>query len=60
MSPELVPHRIVRCASLRGRDYIIAGVDCGLCGRCYPDIGWAKLHSLFDGGEIATQQLWGP
>ena len=42
-----------------GRENIIAGVDCGVGGRCYPDIGWAKLKSLVEGARLASQQLWG-
>lgn len=57
--PELVAERIVRYASLMGRENVIAGVDCGVGGRCYPDIGWAKLASLVEGAAQATQRLWG-
>lgn len=57
--PELVADRIVRYANLMGRENIIAGLDCGVGGRCYPDIGWAKLKSLVQGAEMASKQLWG-
>jgi 5-methyltetrahydropteroyltriglutamate--homocysteine methyltransferase len=57
--PELVADRIVRYARLMGRENVIAGVDCGLGGRCYPDIGWAKLKALADGAALASKQLWG-
>lgn len=56
--PELVAERIVRYAKLMGRENVIAGVDCGLGGRCYPDIGWAKLRSLVEGAALASKQLW--
>jgi len=56
---ELVAERIVRYANLMGRENVIAGVDCGLGGRCYPDIGWAKLKALADGAALASQRLWG-
>jgi len=56
---ELVADRIVRYAKLMGRDNIIAGVDCGVGGRCYPDIAWAKLRALADGARLASKQLWG-
>ena len=55
---ELVAERIVRYANLMGRENVIAGVDCGVGGRCYPDIGWAKLKALVDGAELATKRLW--
>ena len=57
--PELVCERIVRYANLMGRENVIAGVDCGVGGRCYPDIGWAKLRSLVEGAEMASKRLWG-
>lgn len=55
---ELVAERILRYAKLMGRESVIAGVDCGLGGRCYPDIGWAKLKALADGAALASKQLW--
>jgi 5-methyltetrahydropteroyltriglutamate--homocysteine methyltransferase len=57
--PELVADRIVRYAKIMGRENVIAGLDCGVGGRCYPDIGWAKLKSLVEGAEMASKQLWG-
>jgi 5-methyltetrahydropteroyltriglutamate--homocysteine methyltransferase len=56
--PELVAYRIVRYAKLMGRENVIAGLDCGLGGRCYPDIAWAKLKSLVEGAALASRQLW--
>jgi 5-methyltetrahydropteroyltriglutamate--homocysteine methyltransferase len=56
---ELVAERIVRYANLMGRENVIAGVDCGVGGRCYPDIAWAKLKALSDGAALATKTLWG-
>ena len=56
--PELVAERIVRYAKLMGRENIVAGVDCGVGGRCYPDIGWAKLKALADGAALASKELW--
>jgi 5-methyltetrahydropteroyltriglutamate--homocysteine methyltransferase len=57
--PELVAERIVRYANLMGRENVIAGLDCGVGGRCYPDIGWAKLKSLTEGAALASKRLWG-
>jgi len=56
---ELVAERIVRYANLMGRENVIAGVDCGVGGRCYPDIAWAKLKALVEGAELASRRLWG-
>lgn len=57
--PELVADRIERFAQLVGRENVIASTDCGLGGRIHPQIAWAKLRSLVEGAELATQRLWG-
>jgi 5-methyltetrahydropteroyltriglutamate--homocysteine methyltransferase len=56
--PELVAHRIKQYARIMGRENVIAGVDCGVGGRCYPDIGWAKLKALAEGAALASKELW--
>jgi 5-methyltetrahydropteroyltriglutamate--homocysteine methyltransferase len=56
--PELVAERIVRFANLVGRERVIAATDCGLGGRVYPQIAWAKLETLVEGAALATRQLW--
>ena len=62
--PELVAERIVRFASLVGRENVIAGTDCGFKSnadrppRVDTRIVWAKLQSLAEGARIASQQLW--
>ncbi len=56
--PELVAERILRFASLVGRERVIAATDCGLGGRVHPDIAWAKLDTLAKGAALATRQLW--
>jgi 5-methyltetrahydropteroyltriglutamate--homocysteine methyltransferase len=56
--PELVADMIVRYAKLMGRENIIAGVDCGVGNRCYPDIAWAKLKALSEGAALASKELW--
>jgi 5-methyltetrahydropteroyltriglutamate--homocysteine methyltransferase len=56
--PELVAHRLVQYANMMGKENIVASVDCGVGGRCYPEIGWAKLGSLVEGARLASQQLW--
>jgi 5-methyltetrahydropteroyltriglutamate--homocysteine methyltransferase len=57
--PELVAHRIERYAKLMGRENVVASLDCGVGGRCYPDVGWAKLKTLVEGARLATRTLWG-
>jgi 5-methyltetrahydropteroyltriglutamate--homocysteine methyltransferase len=56
--PELVAYRLVQYANLMGKENIVASVDCGVGGRCYPEIGWAKLKSLVEGARLASNQLW--
>jgi 5-methyltetrahydropteroyltriglutamate--homocysteine methyltransferase len=61
--PELVAERLVRYASLVGRDNVMAGVDCGFgtfAGRVQVDskIVWLKLQSLVEGARLASQELW--
>jgi 5-methyltetrahydropteroyltriglutamate--homocysteine methyltransferase len=56
--PELVCDRILRFASLVGRERVIASTDCGLGGRIHPQIAWAKLETLAQGAALATKQLW--
>jgi 5-methyltetrahydropteroyltriglutamate--homocysteine methyltransferase len=58
--PELVAERLVKYATLLGRENVIAGTDCGLGGRvAHPKIAWAKFRSMADGARIATRKLWG-
>jgi 5-methyltetrahydropteroyltriglutamate--homocysteine methyltransferase len=61
--PELVAQRIVRYATLVGRENVIAGADCGFgtfagTPMVHPDIVFAKLASMVEGAKLATQQLW--
>ncbi len=56
--PDLVAERILRFASVVGRERVIASTDCGLGGRVHPDIAWAKLDTLAQGARIASRQLW--
>ncbi|HWC83772.1 MAG TPA: cobalamin-independent methionine synthase II family protein [Pseudonocardiaceae bacterium] len=56
--PELVADRIERFADGVGRERVLAGTDCGLGGRIHPQIAWAKLESLVQGAELATNRLW--
>jgi 5-methyltetrahydropteroyltriglutamate--homocysteine methyltransferase len=56
--PQVVADRIVRYASVAGRENVIAGTDCGLGGRIHPQIAWAKLEALAEGARLATRELW--
>jgi len=55
--PELVAQRIVRFAERVGKENVMAGTDCGFGGRSHPQIAWAKLASLVEGGRIASRAL---
>ena len=56
--PELVADRIERFATRVGRENVIASTDCGLGGRVHSQIAWAKLATLAEGADLATQRLW--
>ena len=56
--PELVAQRIERFATLVGRENVIASTDCGLGGRLHPQIAAAKLESLGQGAQLATNRLF--
>ena len=58
--PELVAERLVRFASVVGRDNLMAGTDCGFAQgpfvrRVHPSIQWAKLQSLAAGAQLASK-----
>lgn len=58
--PQAVADRIIRFASIVGRENVIAGTDCGLARRVGgPEICWAKLASLGQGASLASRSLWG-
>jgi 5-methyltetrahydropteroyltriglutamate--homocysteine methyltransferase len=59
MGAKVVADRIIRYASLVGRENVIAGTDCGLGFRVHPQIAWAKLRSLAEGAALASRELWG-
>ena len=55
--------RLVRLATLVGRDNLIAGTECGFAQgpfvqRVHPSIMWAKLRTLVEGARIASEHLW--
>lgn len=62
--PRLVADRIVRYASLVGRENVIAGTDCGFAQidsieRVPTSVMWAKLEALVAGAALASDELWG-
>jgi 5-methyltetrahydropteroyltriglutamate--homocysteine methyltransferase len=61
--PRLVADRIVRFASLVGREQVIAGTDCGFAQtehvqRVHPQVMWAKFSALAEGARLASRDLW--
>jgi 5-methyltetrahydropteroyltriglutamate--homocysteine methyltransferase len=56
--PDLVADRIVRYSNLVGREYVVAGTDCGMGGRIHPSLAWAKFEALVEGAKRASKVLW--
>ena len=63
--PEVVARRIDEAVTAVGdRERVIASTDCGFgtfAGREWvaPSIVWAKLKTLREGADLASQRLWG-
>jgi 5-methyltetrahydropteroyltriglutamate--homocysteine methyltransferase len=62
--PDVVAQRLLRYASVVGRERVIAGTDCGFgtfagFGPVFPAFCWMKLRSLAEGARIASKKLWG-
>lgn len=62
--PELVAERLVKYASIVGRENVIAGSDCGFSSQAstepeiHPTVVWAKFQAMAEGARLATKQLW--
>jgi 5-methyltetrahydropteroyltriglutamate--homocysteine methyltransferase len=62
--PDLVAERITRFASVVGKENVIATTDCGfgtavrMAPRVHPSIAWAKLRTLVEGAQRASDQMW--
>jgi 5-methyltetrahydropteroyltriglutamate--homocysteine methyltransferase len=62
--PEFIAERIVRFASLVGRENVIAGADCGFSSQAsyrtevHPTVIWAKFRALAEGARLASARLW--
>jgi 5-methyltetrahydropteroyltriglutamate--homocysteine methyltransferase len=62
--PDLVAERIVRHASVVGKENVVAGTDCGFGTvarsnpRVHPTIAWAKLQALAEGARRASERLF--
>ena len=56
--PEVIADRLIKYASVVGRENVIASTDCGLGGRVHPQLAWEKLRALREGADLASRQLW--
>lgn len=61
--PDLVAERIERYAALVGAERVIAGTDCGFATFAsflpvLPRLAWAKLDSLVEGAQRASQRIF--
>jgi len=57
--PELVAERIVRCASIVGRENVQTSTDCGIGSRVgQEEVVWAKLRAMSEGAKLASERLW--
>jgi 5-methyltetrahydropteroyltriglutamate--homocysteine methyltransferase len=62
--PAWIAERIMRYASIVGRENVIAGVDCGFSSQAtykpeiHPTVVWAKFQAMAEGARLATNQLW--
>jgi 5-methyltetrahydropteroyltriglutamate--homocysteine methyltransferase len=63
--PELIAERIVRFATLVGRENVLAGADCGFSSQAlyrtevHPTVIWEKFKAMRQGADLATRHLWG-
>ena len=57
--PELVAERIVRYASIVGRENVQTSTDCGIGSRVgHEEVVWAKLRAMPEGAKLASERLW--
>ena len=61
--PELVAQRIMRFASVVGRERVIAGTDCGfgtsgVGDEVHPDVAWAKLTRAGRGRKACERKAF--
>ena len=61
--PELIAQRILNYSNLAGPENVIAGSDCGFGTSAWgrkveTNIAWAKLASMAEGAQLASQKLW--
>jgi 5-methyltetrahydropteroyltriglutamate--homocysteine methyltransferase len=62
--PQLIAQRLLRWASVVGRDNLMAGTDCGFATFAgmtpvYPGVVWLKFKAMAEGCRLASAKLWG-
>jgi 5-methyltetrahydropteroyltriglutamate--homocysteine methyltransferase len=58
--PDLVKERILKYASVVGKENVETGTDCGIGSRVgHEEIVWAKLEAMAEGARRASAELWG-
>lgn len=62
--PQLIAQRLLRWASVVGKEHLMAGTDCGFATFAgltpvYPGIVWLKFKAMAEGCRIASEKLWG-
>ena len=58
--PQLVAQRLVRYASVVGKENVMAGTDCGIGSRVgHAKVCWEKFRAMSEGARIASGELWG-
>ena len=61
--PELIAQRIANYANIVGRENVMASSDCGFGTSAWgrkveANIAWAKLESMVEGAQLASEGLW--
>jgi 5-methyltetrahydropteroyltriglutamate--homocysteine methyltransferase len=62
--PEWIAERLLRFATLVGRENVMAGADCGFSSQAlyktevHPTVVWAKFKAMREGADIASNRLW--
>lgn len=62
--PELIAQRLIRFASVVGRENVVGSSDCGFASfasreqEIHPRIVWTKFACLAEGARLASRVLW--
>jgi 5-methyltetrahydropteroyltriglutamate--homocysteine methyltransferase len=62
--PELIAERLMRYATLVGRENVMAGADCGFSSQAlyktevHATVVWEKFKAMRQGADLATRRLW--